>query len=231
MPFALRLEQAGSSVRGNFQTDSVLIDVSGNQDESGSVSLEGSAPGLGPYDYVGAASLVKFRARVDPTAGLTGDLEYRLDRTAETPLGPSTVYTGSIAAAQRLATPAPLTFEGTWSGRFIVRSCTATCLPPHVDEISVFRLTLEQRGGVVSGVIELATSEPPIPVSGHVDGNRLILDRSGFDTAFRILEWSTQRDPYGRMVGAFSYEQRTASAQSSNVIRRDAELGAVALVP
>jgi hypothetical protein len=73
VPFTLRLERTGVVLRGNFQTDSVLIDVSGLMDDNGIMSLEGSAPGLGPVDFVGAATLTRFRARVDNTGGLTGD--------------------------------------------------------------------------------------------------------------------------------------------------------------
>jgi len=41
----------------------------------------------------------------------------------------------------------------------------------------------------------------------------------------RVLEWSTERDPYGRMVGSFAYEELT----SSSVIRRYVQLGTVSL--
>jgi len=231
VPFTLRLEQTGAVVRGNFQTDavlnSVLIDVSGIIDDNGIMSLQGSAPGLGPVDFVGAATLTKFRARVDPAGGLAGELEYRLDRTAETSLGFTTVFAGDIATAQRTRKLPPLTFDGTWGGSFVVRACTGTCLPPHVNEIGGFRLHLRQSGSSVTGLIGFTSAEPAIQVSGHVEGNRLVLDSSGTDGTFRILEWSTERDRYGRMIGTFSYEQ----VISSRPIRRDVQLGTVSLTP
>ena len=224
--FTLRLEQAGAVLRGNFQTASVLIDVSGIMDDNGIMSLQGSAAGLGPYDFVGAATLTRFRARVDPVSGLAGDLEYRLDRTAATPLGPSLVYTGDIATAQRTHASLPLTFDGTWVGSFVVRECTGICLPPHVNEISSFELNLQQSGSSVAGVIRFRLSQPPMQVSGHVEGNRLVLDSSATDGTFRILEWSTERDRYGRMVGLFIYEE----LMSSRVVRRAVKLGTVSLM-
>jgi hypothetical protein len=231
VPFTLRLEQTGAVLRGNFQTDSVLIDVSGTMDDSGIMSLQGSAPGLGPVDFVGAATLTRFRARVDPVTGLSGDLEYRLDRTAETRLGFSTVYTGNIATARRSDELLPLTFDGTWSGRFVVRNCSASCLPPHVNELGFFMLNLRQSGGSVAGLIGFSAAEPAMPVSFHVEGYRLVLDSSATDGSFRILEWSTERDRYGRMVGAFTYEQTLSSFLSPVVIRREVQLGPVSLMP
>jgi hypothetical protein len=193
-------------------------------DDNGIMSLQGSAPGLGPGDFVGAATLTKFRARVDPTSGLAGDLEYRLDRTAETRLGFSTVYAGDIATAQRTIKLPPLTFDGTWGGTFVVRQCSKSCLPPHVSEVSSFRLELRQNGSSVTGLIGFTLSEPAIPVSGHVEGNRLVLDSSTTGGTYRILEWSTERDRYGRMAGTFAYQQGVS-------IRRDVELGTVSLMP
>jgi hypothetical protein len=51
------LEQTGALLRGSFQTDSVLIDVGGTMDDNFVISLEGSAPGLGPIDFVGDVEL------------------------------------------------------------------------------------------------------------------------------------------------------------------------------
>jgi hypothetical protein len=222
-PFTLRLEQTRALLRGNFQTDSVLIDVTGTMDGSGFISLEGSAPGLGRGDFVGAATLVRFRARVDPASGLAGDFEYRLDRTAETRLGFTTVYTGDIATAQRTKLPPP-TFDGTWSGSFVVRECSKSCLPPHVSETGAFRLELRDNGGSVAGLIWVRSfTQPGLPVSGHVEGDRLVLESAVGDGAFRILEWATERDRFGRMSGSFVYEERG--------IRRDVQLGTVSLMP
>jgi len=208
VPFTLRLEQMGAVLTGNFQTDSVLIDVNGVMDDNFNISLQGRAPGLGPVDFVGAATLTRFRARIDPASGLTGDLEYRLDRTAETPLGFTTVYAGDIAAAQRTGALPPMTFDGTWSGRFVVRECSAPCVPPGLNEIGGFTLSLQQSGSNVTGLIGFTLAAPAMPVSGHVEGQRLILDPSTPDGSYRILEWSTERDRFGRMVGAFTYQDR-----------------------
>jgi hypothetical protein len=224
--FTLRLEQAGAVLRGHFQTDSVLIDVTGIMDDNGVMSLQGSAPALGSFDYVGAATLTRFRARVDPANGLAGDLEYRLDRTFESSLGTYTVYAGDIATAQRTKLP-PMTFDGTWRGSFIVRDCTRSCLPPHVNEISIFTLTLQQSGSSVTGFIDFGRPDAVANVSGHVDGQRLILDASPTDRSYRIVEWLTERDRYGRMMGAFTYEQ----GASASAIRRHVELGTVSLMP
>ena len=221
MPFTLRLEQAGAVLRGNFQTNTVLIDVTGAIDENGVMSLQGSAPGLGPVDYVGAATLTRFRARVDATTGLAGDLEYRLDRTVESRLGPSTVHAAEIISAQRTKLP-PSTFDGTWAGSFVVRECTGTCLPPHVSEIGFFQLDLQQTGNSVTGVIWVVRPTQ-FEVSGRVEGNRLILDSRPADGRSRILDWSTERDRYGRMVGSFAYEEFG--------IRRRVQLGAVSQMP
>jgi len=232
VPFTLRLEQTGAVLGGNFQTGGlqtqpVLIDVSGSMDDNGIVSLQGSAPGLGRGDFVGAATLTKFRARLDPTSGLAGDLEYRLDRTAETPLGFSTVYAGDIATAQRTGALPPLTFDGTWGGTFVVRDCTGTCLPPHVSETSSFRLNLRQSGNSASGLFSgFSVTEPAMQIGFRVEGQRLVLDSSASDGRFRIVEWSTERDRFGRMVGTFSYEQLS----SARVIRREVQLGTVSLM-
>lgn len=222
-PFVLRLEQNGAAVRGQFRTDSALIDVSGTIDDGGIMSLQGSAPGLGINDYVGAATLTRLRARVDPTTGLAGDLEYRLDRMAETSAGSYTVYAGDIASAERTSTALPSTFDGTWSGRFVVRECTAFCLPPHVYETGGFTLTLRQSGSSVTGLIGFTLAAPALPVSGHVEGQRLILDPSATDGSYRILEWSTERDRYGRMAGEFTYGQGS--------VARRVQLGTVSLMP
>jgi hypothetical protein len=224
VPFTLRLEQTGGDLRGNFQTESVLIDVSGIMDDNGIMSLEGSAPGLGRGDFVGAATLTKFRARLDPTSGLAGDLEYRLDRTAETRLGFRTVYTGDIASAQRTTKALlPVTFDGTWEGSFVVRACSPPCRPPFENEIGRFRLNLQQSGSNVTGLFWTGSvTEPAIEVSGHVEGYRLVLDSSATDGRSGILEWSTERDRYGRMVGAFTYAQ--------GGVRRDVQLGTVSLM-
>jgi hypothetical protein len=56
-----------------------------------------------------------------------------------------------------------------------------------------------------------------------VEGQRLLLDPSASDARFRIVEWSTERDRFGRMVGTFTYEQGT--------VRRTVQLGTVSLIP
>jgi hypothetical protein len=230
VPFTLRLEQTSAVLRGHFQTTfisgpDVLIDVSGIVDDNGIMSLHGSAPGLGRVDFVGAATLTRFRARVDPTSGLAGDFEYRLDRTAESRLGFSTVFTGDIASAQRHTKALlPLTFDGTWVGSFVVRGCSQPCSPPFENEIGHFRLNLRQSGSSVTGLFWTGSvTEPPIEVTGHVEGDRLVLDPSATNGRSGILEWSTERDRYGRMVGTFVYEQRG--------YRRVVRLGTVSLMP
>ena len=223
LPFTLRLDQAGAVLRGNFQTGSVLIDVGGFIDDDGTMSLQGTAPGLGPGDFVGAATLTKFHARVDAASGLKGDLEYRLDRTAETSLGFSTVFAGDIATAERTKLIPQSTFDGTWGGSFVVRQCSASCLPPHAGETSGFTLNLRQSGSTVAGLLELRASEPAVHVTGQVEGNRLVLDASTTGGTYRILEWATERDRYGRMVGTFTYQQ-------GEHVRRAVQLGTVSLM-
>jgi len=57
-----------------------------------------------------------------------------------------------------------------------------------------------------------------------VEGNRLVLDASTTGGTYRILEWATERDRYGRMVGTFTYQQ-------GEYVRRAVQLGTVSLMP
>ena len=110
--------------------------------------------------------------------------------------------------------PEPLTFQGTWSGKFIIRDCSTVgwpdCYPQRRNEIyPSFDLTLTQTSDRVEGTLRISPNT--LSVTGIASGNVLTLQGSvaqpvsGANVAVRITEWSTTRDAAGRMKGSFRY--------------------------
>jgi hypothetical protein len=97
-------------------------------------------------------------------------------------------------------------------------------VPPIENEIGHFSLALEQHGDNVTGLLAgMRGNEPSTAVNGHVEGDRLILNPSTGLAQLRIIEWSTERDRFGRMSGTFTYDDRG--------MRRRVELGTAWVTP
>jgi hypothetical protein len=230
-PFILRLAQDGLALRGNFEAAGAVIDVTGTINTDGEIVLSGYSPPVSTLDYVGAATLRVFRARLEPLKGLVGHLELTLEPTAETARGPIRTYTSEIVSGRRTAADLPSSFTGMWAGSFVARSCVPMCLPPHPSEVGEFELLLHQSGNDVSGTFRRGVGlfGETTDVRGHVTADALNLESvaPGASSGLRVVRWGTRRDQFGRMTGAFSF----AAKMGQRDIQWDVTLGAVTWHP
>jgi hypothetical protein len=206
----LTLAQTGMEVIGVISGD-FYVDVIGKVSEEG-VTLTGFTPARSSLDH--EVELTQFKARHVPISGMTGTLAFAERGKAEGNFYGDWVMTAEIISAVRHgnALPQALTFQGTWTGDFVIRSCTFVgwifCSPPE-GSVRPFKLTLTQTPTRAEGSLYLAPDE--FAVVGTVSGNSLSLQgsgqspASGADIKLRLTAWSTTRDVVGRLSGTFTY--------------------------
>lgn len=226
--FRLRLRPVGGRVEGYVVTQSAANDVltgfvAGNVLPDFRLRLEGSTPEAGANDHHGA---VTFRLELWFQSGeLRGAVDYEVHR-----FGPGIHYTagaersaGALTSASRVADPSG-TFEGTWRGRYLVRSCDAAgwsqCYSPTVGDVYQVELVLTQSGGLVTGTVWPDFSDGSLPqyryvieASGNAAGNALTLTGTSEryptnpNATRRLLAMSVVRDALGRLSGSFTWQE------------------------
>ena len=211
-PFTLRLQQNGARVHGVFTTWQYAVDVDGEVLKDGSIVLSGGAPAASDKDDAGAFTVTKVEALADGGGRLSGTLAYEIR-----PEGSATDYysqmsvRGSIDTAlrsdlQMLAS----SFDGTWTGRFVVRACdpigTATrCYPYDEQETTPIEIALSGASGTVTiGPARVPVTATPAGSSIVLDGE-VVIPQSGGGERIRIRHLTATRDAFGRMSGSFDY--------------------------
>jgi hypothetical protein len=207
----LTLSQTGMNVTGVI-SGGFYVDVTGTVSEAGEMTLTGFTPARSSLDH--EVELTQFKAHQMPQAGMTGALAFVERGTAQGDFAGSSVTTAEIISAVRheYVLPPNPTFEGTWTGNFVITSCTYVgwifCSPPE-GSIRPFKLTFTQTGTRVEGTLNLSPDE--LAVVGTVSGNSVSLQGSGESLIsggtekFRLTAWSASRDIVGRLSGTFTY--------------------------
>lgn len=221
--FVLRLQQTGGSVTGvvvlvhepvdnaYYQGD-LTVNVTGDVAPDGGVTVRGRKPALSPSDASGDVDVESFTLKPS-TSETTGMLAYV---SRYVPLqNPETSLkrvAGIIVNATRATSmPVDVTapFQGHWSGRIVMRTCTEPELllcRTGADAFRSFDLTLMQSASMVSGTLD------QLPVTGTVSGQTLTVQGSsaplqvgGGFVVTRVVNWSTTIDNLGRMQGLYTY--------------------------
>jgi hypothetical protein len=219
--FALRIRQSGSQVRGLFTSVGYTADVAGEILKDGSVALTGFTPAATVKD--GSMRVTGLELRVSSAQSLEGRVAYETTPSLpQSALELPTSAAGDIVSVTRtdLQTFAA-TIDGTWSGRFAIRSCAPAvggqyCYPNQDQEVVNFQLSLTRSGDAVTGTF--TSGSQSVPVSGRVSGATVTLSgevlspSSGGSSLILLTSWTGQVDEFGRMLGAFQYEFRYPSA-------------------
>lgn len=124
--------------------------------------------------------------------------------------------TGDVVSSVRsdLASFAAV-IDGTWSGRFAVRSCSPVlpdpyCYPFQEQEVSFLQLTVQRGGSALTGTLTFGSGR--IPVSGAIAGGSFTIGgetlsaASGGDSLLRVTGFKGSIDAFGRMTGTRSYQ-------------------------
>jgi hypothetical protein len=208
---SLRVRQTQARVRALLVISGSAVDLSGEVLKDGTVELTGSSPLASPSnpDFDAAVTVQRLSLRLDPGAGLVGSVAYRLQAGRENSEFNLATLGGDMMNVSRSdLAPFASTFDGTWSGRYVVRSCVPIgryCYSLEVDDLGDVELRLMQNGTQVTGTFGT------VPVMGEVSGRSLTLSgeqlypSSGGGRLMRITSWHASIDEFGRMVGTFEY--------------------------
>jgi hypothetical protein len=211
IPFTLRILQTGARVRALFTISNYAVELNGDVRKDASLELTGSSPLASPAnpDFDAAVAVQRFSLTLDPMAGLVGSVLYQLHAGRENAEFNLATLGGDIMNVSRSDLPLfASTFDGTWTGRFVVRSCAPIglyCYALRIDELDTLELRLTQNGTDVNGMFG------NVPVTGRVSGRTLTLTgehltpSSGGDSLMRITTWNASIDDFGRMSGTFEY--------------------------
>ena len=215
VPFTLRLQQSGAHVKGLFTQWEYVVGVEGDVTKDGSLVLTGAAAGASQKDPAGEFRITSLTLQ-HPESGLAGSsLQYEIRPGYYA----ADYYTlmrvaGTLDAASRTDLGQLGSFDGRWTGRFVVRSCAPVaggryCYPFEQDELGTLDLTLVQSGSTATGTLKGGGGT--IPVNGNISGTTITLEgevvmpASGGGSRVRILRWSATRDGYGALSGAFDF--------------------------
>ena len=211
-PFTLRLQQHGASLQGVFTTWQYAVDVEGEVLKDGSIVLSGGAPAASDKDDDGALTVTRIEGLADPGGRLSGTLAYEIR-----PGGTATEYysqmsvRGTIESASRSDLQMfASTFDGTWSGRFVVKACdpigsAIRCYPYDAQETTPIEVALNGNSGTVT------IGPAHVPVTAKANGasitleGEVVIPQSGGGERVRVSHFSATRDSFGRMVGSFEY--------------------------
>ncbi len=237
-PYGLTLTQSGRDVVGVFTSDGAVVDVKGRVVAQGQLQLEAAPPAV----ETDVSGFTRFQAALT-LAGpeLSGALEFTIGAPYFGSLPPGAyTRTGDIRSSSRDGLSPVTSYDGSWRGEYIVRTCTPTGWPDcHWAEPAArypFDMTLAQTGDTVTGTITLTSKT--IPVTGTVDASGLTLFGavttaiSGGSETTRIERWTGRRDAVGRLSGQLHVVDETAGLTPAPMsMTFDAELVGVVFVP
>ena len=219
--FQLRLKHTDGRIDGYLVVTTasnadLTISLTGTLEPDHKVPLEGSTSG-GTDDPVGAFQLtVWFSAGV-----IQGTLDYDM-RMRYGP--PREASHGTLSTTTKRSSDPLNTFEGTWRGLFLVRTCELVewdyCYGGYVGETREVELVISQSGDRVTGTFWPTYSDSPssgyvylIDVSGQVTGDTLQLTGvspfypNNQRTTRRLLMFSATRDAVGRLSGSLTWQE------------------------
>ena len=211
--FDLRLIQTGSHVRGLFVDNGSAADVEGDVSSDGTLVMSGSSGPVSVHD--GSLRVTELRARLGSTPDLQGQLSYENRLAPEySGYGLGTKASGEIVVAARsdLAAFAE-SADGTYHGRFVVRSCTpysTHCYPNDIDDVPDLILTVTHDGSGVAATYQQGGTR--ILLHGTLSGRTLLLEGEtttgtpGFEALNRVTGWRAYLDEFGRFSGTFHFD-------------------------
>lgn len=212
--FTVRLRQSGAQVKGLFTQGIHAADLSGEVLKDGSVVLSGSTPASSIKES--SMQVTGLALRLSPDQGLQGTLAYETQPDVVSALNLPGSGSGDIVSATRadLETFAAA-IDGTWTGRFVIRSCTPStgtlyCYPFQNQDLVPVLISLKQTADGVTGT--LTPGSQTIPVSGHKTDTIVSLSGeglsavSGGSSLIRVSRWTGRVDEFGRMKATFQYE-------------------------
>jgi hypothetical protein len=220
--FVLRVEQAGPSVTGvlvlvqppadAYYHGNLAVYVTGAVNADGMLTVNGLKPALSASDSSGEVELQYLTLKTTGNA-LTGALAF-ISRYVpfQNPETSMRTLTGDVLSATRDATLAfeiASPFQGHWSGRQVIRTCTEPELlvcRTGPDSFSSFVLTLSQSGNVVVGSLgAMSMNGTASSTALRLEGLSTPLQVSGGFITSRITDWSTTVDPLGQMQGSYTF--------------------------
>lgn len=213
--FGLRLQQNGGHVDGLFITDASVADVSGDVQKDGQLTLKGTDPAMTIQDL---SMTVQLELQLTADGVLRGSLVHETTVPPQYDInvfGPLRIGGDLVSSVRTDLMSFALGIDGTWSGRFAVRSCTPVapdpyCYPFRDQEVSVARLTLQRAGTTITGTLTVGADT--IPVSGIVSGSAFTMSGetvslvSGGNSLLRVSGFKGSIDGFGRMTGTLLYE-------------------------
>jgi hypothetical protein len=216
--FTVRVRQSAARVRAVFTISEYAVELSGEVLPDGSLDLTGSSSFVSDTtpDFDVAIAVKQFSIKLAAGTGLAGTLVYDIRANvdnSEIAVSPDAATLGGdiVNASRRDLTMFASTLDGTWHGRFIVRSCVpfgAYCYPNRVDDISLLELQFAQNGSEVTGT---AKTFGNMPITGQLSGRSLSITgetlspASGGASSTRITAWNAAIDEFGRMSGTFEF--------------------------
>ena len=214
-PFELRLKQSGASVRGVFNGNQSITDVTGTVLNDGTLTLSGADPGASSG---GGGVTARVELRFSPEGALQGTVWYETRPLAQNAEFSSTVVLGGdVISAERSDLASFVTdVTGAWTGSFVVRTCMPRgiyCHPLRDQEVELVEMTLSASGSAITGTCTVGGSAMRIPLSGTVSGSTIRLSgeitvppAGGGPLLLRVSDWAGTIDEFGRMKGSFTYE-------------------------
>lgn len=228
--FMLRLQDTGSRFDGylvaQIASNSILTgNLTGTLQADHLLVLEGTTPAAGSNDQG-----VTFRVTIWFAGGA---MQGTVDYDAAGGYLRREVTHGTLTLATKNPDPAD-TFQGTWRGRYLVRTCELIewrdCLPTAVGQTADVELTLSQSGSVVTGTLwpDYSAGAQPgyqyvIEVTGEVTGGTLRL--SGVSPPYpnnknetrRLMTFAATRDSIGHLAGTFDWQDDYVGSGPANL--------------
>ncbi len=225
IPFVLRVAADGSGYVGAFELEAASS-MNVNMDVTGAVQPDGAVLFTGhrdPWDGDSASvELRKLLVRVDPSAGLSGDIDLRKFYTGN---ATNRSLEGTVASASFLPLPffAAQGVSGRWSGTAVIRGCSGYC-PLYRDAGDAFSISmvLGQSGTSVTGQLQLgvfAGSQNWLPIAGNASpalslSSERVVFSSGNDKSRYLESFDATLDGLGRINGRFTYASDSTIAIS-----------------
>ena len=214
--FGLRLQQNGGHVDGLFITGASAADVSGEVQKDGHVTLKGVDQAITSQDISMTAQL---ELQLTTDGALSGAI---LHETTSPPgydvnvFGPVRITGDVVSTLRSDLTSFAADIEGTWSGRFVVRSCAPVpsdryCYPFQEQEVNSVQVTVQRGGSSLTGTMAIGSGR--IPLSGTIAGSSFtmsgdtIYPASGGNSLLRVSGFKGSIDGFGRMTGTLVYEE------------------------
>jgi hypothetical protein len=214
IPFVLRALADNADYVASFELEEgaremdVIMDVRGVPQSDGTVLFTGQRSPLDIDSY--RVELRRLAVRIDPSTGLTGEIDLWKFPTFS---GPDRQLRGRVTSAtyQPHAPAAGQSVAGAWSGRVVIRSCSDYC-PSYQDVGDELRLSLVlgQTNGSITGQMQLGVSGCSncwLPVAGTQSGQAVSLSSDRFvpssGRALHLERFDATLDALGRLAGRF----------------------------